>query len=89
MKEKNTIPIARAQMRVRVTLQGKTDKIVEKLKELVATVEDENFGTRYEGVFLIDPGNFRAMDEILTGETKGKGILEVLSLKETTEGKIN
>ena len=86
LKEKNVIPIARAQMRIRITLQGKNDKVIERLKELVASVEDETFGARYEAVFLIDPGNFRGIDELLTSETKGKGILEVMNLKETVEG---
>lgn len=37
-------------------------------------------------VILIDPGNFRKVDEIVTNETKGKGQLEVISLKEIQEG---
>lgn len=37
-------------------------------------------------IILIDPGNFRKVDEIVTNETKGKGQLEVISLKEIQEG---
>lgn len=87
LKEKNVIPIARAQMRIRITLQGgKNEKLIERLKELVASVEEENVGARYEAVYLIDPGNYRGIDELLDNETKGKGVLEVLNLKETVEG---
>jgi len=37
-------------------------------------------------VCLIDPGCFREMDELMRRETKGKGTLEVLSLKDVEEG---
>lgn len=37
-------------------------------------------------VCLIDPGCFREIDELIKKETKGKGSLEVLSLKDVEEG---
>ena len=37
-------------------------------------------------VCLADPGCFREMDELIRCETKGKGTLEVLSLKDVEEG---
>lgn len=37
-------------------------------------------------VCLIDPGCFREIDELIRCETKGKGSLEVLSLKDVEEG---
>lgn len=37
-------------------------------------------------VCLIDPGCFREIDEFIRCETKGKGTLEVLSLKDVEEG---
>lgn len=37
-------------------------------------------------VCLIDPGCFRDIDELIRCETKGKGTLEVLSLKDVEEG---
>lgn len=37
-------------------------------------------------VCLIDPGCFRGIDELIRSETKGKGTLEVLSLKDVEEG---
>ena len=36
-------------------------------------------------VVLVDPGCFRELDELLRQETRGKGRLEVLNLKETFE----
>ena len=35
---------------------------------------------------LIDPGSYRKVDEIISSDSKGKGLLELLSLKEVTEG---
>ena len=37
-------------------------------------------------VCLIDPGSFRQVDEVVRSETKGKGTVEVLSLKDVGEG---
>ena len=35
---------------------------------------------------LIDPGSFREVDEVVRSDTKGKGSVEVLSLKDMEEG---
>ncbi len=37
-------------------------------------------------VCLADPGCFREMDELVRSSTKGKGTVEVLSLKDVEEG---
>jgi len=37
-------------------------------------------------VILTDPGNYREIDEFIRAETKGKGLIEVLNLKEIKEG---
>ncbi|KAG9291715.1 hypothetical protein G9A89_012000 [Geosiphon pyriformis] len=89
LQEKNIIPIARAQMRLRITVpnvkEGK--RIREKLLPLVAQTEDENFdGDEYELICAIDPGHYRTISEVLQSETKGKGQLELLSLNDTSEG---
>ena len=36
-------------------------------------------------VILVDPGCFRELDELLRHETKGKGRLEVMNLKDVKE----
>jgi len=35
---------------------------------------------------LIDPGQYRAVDEIVHSDAKGHGLLELINLKEVTEG---
>ncbi|KZC15217.1 PREDICTED: ribosome maturation protein SBDS [Dufourea novaeangliae] len=85
---KAIIPLERAQMRLRVVISGKEarklrDKIV-KLTTKPETEEWEN-GT-LNLICLIDPGQYRQIDELVTSDTKGSGLLELLNLKEIVEG---
>ncbi|KAL4681387.1 hypothetical protein H8959_006864 [Pygathrix nigripes] len=85
LKEK--MKIQRAHMRLRFILpvnEGK--KLKEKLKPLIKVIESEDYGQQLEIVCLIDPGCFREIDELIKKETKGKGSLEVLNLKDVEEG---
>ncbi|XP_055684120.1 ribosome maturation protein SBDS [Lutzomyia longipalpis] len=85
---KESIPIERARMRIKIVVGGKeARKIREKVLQLAPTVEQEDWtsGT-LSLICLIDPGHFRAVDEIVKGETHGSGSLELLDLKEVTEG---
>lgn len=82
-----TMEIQRAHMRLRLVLPGKEAKrLKEKLKPLLQVVESEEFDEELEMVCLVDPGCFREIDELVRCETKGRGTLEVLSLKDVEEG---
>ncbi|XP_016362255.1 ribosome maturation protein SBDS [Sinocyclocheilus anshuiensis] len=84
---KQSIQIQRAHMRLRFVLPAKDGKrLKQKLRPLIKTVENEEFDDQLEMVCLIDPGCFRDIDELIRCETKGKGTLEVLSLKDVEEG---
>lgn len=87
LKETETMNIQRAQMRLKVTLTAKdARKIKEKLKKLASKVEKEEFvSADFEMVLLTDPGVYRQVDEMVQSETKGKGQLEVISLKDVKE----
>lgn len=87
LQEQGTIPIARAQMRVRLVMPAKDAKrLKDKVMELVASVEDEEHGEEYEWVCLIDPGHFRGISDLVNNEVKGgAGEIAVLSLKNTNE----
>ena len=37
-------------------------------------------------MILVDPGNYRTIQDIVSTETKGRGTVEVLDLKEIKEG---
>lgn len=88
LKETETIQIDRAQMKLRITLPVReAKKLKPKIVPLVKTVESEDYSTdEFEMVCLADPGCFREMDELVRSSTKGKGTVEVLSLKEVEEG---
>lgn len=84
---KETMQIQRAHMRLRLVLPAKeAKKLKEKLKPLLQVVESEDFDEELEMVCLVDPGYYREIDELIRCETKGRGSLEVLSLKDVEEG---
>ncbi|KAJ3057221.1 hypothetical protein HK097_010581 [Rhizophlyctis rosea] len=87
LQEKDIIPIARAQMRIRIVLPNKEGKrLKEKLTALIARIEDEDWGEEYEAVCVIDPGNFRGINDLIQTETKGRGQVEMLSIRDTEDG---
>lgn len=50
-------------------------------------IESEEFmGSSMQLICSIDPGVFRELDELLRGETRGQGQLELLSLMDVAEG---
>lgn len=83
LKEK--FPIERAQMRIRTSFRGKEGK---KLREKLVNAptvrfEEENRdGDLLTITFLIDPGHYKEVDQMLQTETKGGTMLEILSFKE-------
>uniref|UniRef100_A0A646QG96 Ribosome maturation protein SBDS n=1 Tax=Hemiscolopendra marginata TaxID=943146 RepID=A0A646QG96_9MYRI len=85
---KDVMTIARAQMRVKIVLPSKeARRLKDKISKLASKMEAENWNDSIlELVFLIDPGCYREVDELLRSETKGKGSMELLSLKDVEEG---
>ncbi|GAA5854432.1 hypothetical protein JCM3766R1_006345, partial [Sporobolomyces carnicolor] len=80
LQAQKTLPIARAQMRVRITMASKEGKrLKEKILPLVTKVEDDEWSDEWELVALIDPGSFRVIDEILQKEVKGPKKIETMA----------
>lgn len=76
------LPIDRAQMRIRLELPAKVAKEIKaSLAPHISKIEEENKGDEYELVVLIDPGEYRTLDEKFQAQTKGKGTLEILDLQ--------
>ncbi|KAI8341510.1 ribosome maturation protein [Chlamydoabsidia padenii] len=90
LQEKQLLPIQRAQMRVRITLpQGKESKKVlkEKIIPLVTSTEEEDFeADEIELIALVDPGKYRIINDIVSSDSRGKGQLEIMNLREKEEG---
>lgn len=85
------IPIVRARMKVRVTVNEGQAKEAKKyapaIKSLLVEVEDEEWSaSNWELVGFIDPGNFRKMDEAVRTESKGKASMEVLDTAAIQQG---
>lgn len=86
---KEVIPIERAQMRLRVVVRGKEAKKCKDKLLKVETVEVENEereGEQLTLVFLVDPGHYKEVDEMIRAETKGSAVLEIMSYKEMVMG---
>ncbi|KAK3751515.1 hypothetical protein QZH41_019092, partial [Actinostola sp. cb2023] len=80
---KESMPIERAQMRLKLILPSKDAKrIKEKLKPMLSTIESEEWDVDLEMVCLVDPGRYREIDEVIRVETKARGSIEVLNLKD-------
>lgn len=87
IKEASLMPIERAQMRLQITAIKEGRKLREKLVKVCSCIETEDWdGGTLILVCLIDPGHFREVDDLVRCETKGQGHMELLSLKEVTEG---
>ncbi|XP_041977079.1 ribosome maturation protein SBDS [Aricia agestis] len=85
---KKEIPLERAQMRVRILLNGKeARKVRDKVVKFATNIEEENWEAGTANLIcLIDPGSFRNLDDIIRTDTKGSGQFELLNLKEMVEG---
>lgn len=84
---KEHLPLERASMRIKLIIPVPLSKAVKaKLKKLELKAEKE---AKVEDdivlEFLVDPGHFRAIDDVLRDETKGQGRLELIDLKEVVD----
>lgn len=84
LQESAVIPIARAQMRIRLTMSSKDGKrLKEKVLPSIGTVEDEDWSDEWELIGLIDPGQFKVLNDLLSEESKNSkgagGRIETLS----------
>ncbi|KAJ3025702.1 UNVERIFIED_CONTAM: hypothetical protein HDU68_006784, partial [Siphonaria sp. JEL0065] len=88
LQEKQIIPIARAQMSIKIVLPGKeSKKLKDKVAPLIAKIEDEDFaGDVYEILCSVDPGQYPALVELVSTETKGRGQVEVQTVQNIADG---
>ncbi|KAK7468494.1 hypothetical protein VKT23_003000 [Stygiomarasmius scandens] len=86
LQSDSKLPIQRARMRVRVTMPNADGKrLREKVLEGAEKVEDDEMGKdEWEVIMLIDPGQFRIINELLQKECKGRGRIETMTFAATT-----
>ncbi|KAK6454929.1 SBDS protein C-terminal domain-containing protein [Scheffersomyces xylosifermentans] len=85
--EKQIIPIARAQMKIKITLSRKAHQKIfkEEIEPVIDQMVDEEKSDKlYECVGIIDPINYRKLVDLLEGDaakvSKGEGSIEVLDM---------
>ncbi|TCD62816.1 hypothetical protein EIP91_006382 [Steccherinum ochraceum] len=88
LQSDSTLPIQRARMRVKVGVSvpdGEArKKVVDKVLEGAEKVEsEEQSDAQWEAVLLIDPSQFRVINELLQKECKGRGRLETMTFTAT------
>jgi len=85
LQSNSSLEIQRARMRIKLSLLlVDAEKIRTKVLEAAEKVENEEIGqTDWEITILIDPGQFRLINELLQKECKGRGRLETLSFAAT------
>ncbi|THU90752.1 Shwachman-Bodian-diamond syndrome protein [Dendrothele bispora CBS 962.96] len=85
LQSDSKLPIQRARMRVRVTMPNTDGKrLREKVLEGAEKVEDDEMGKdEWEVIMLIDPGQFRIINELLQKECKGRGRIETMTFTAT------
>ena len=86
-KLKAQLPIERAQMRIRITVPiANQRKIVSGLKKIdTKTEKEERSDNDVVMVCLVDPGQYRAIDDLVKSETQGKGAMDLIDLMEVQE----
>jgi len=74
------LPIVKAQMRLRLLFPGNTGKAAKSdVLRIVTKIEKEKFaGNCFIYEVLVDPGDFRGVDELVGRFTRGKGSVEIL-----------
>jgi len=85
LQSDSNLPIQRARMRIKLSLPiTDAEKLREKVLEVAEKVEhDETGQVDWEVTMLIDPGQFRVINELLQKVCKGRGRLETLAFAAT------
>ncbi|KAH7883954.1 SBDS protein C-terminal domain-containing protein [Phlebopus sp. FC_14] len=80
------LPIQRARMRVRVVVPPADGERLEgEIKSSAERLEREQKADMWEYVMLIDPVQFRTLNDLLQKESKGRGRLETLTFAATAD----
>lgn len=87
LQTESKLPIQRARMRIKVTIpSADIDKVKDKILESAETVENEETKeTEWDVTMLIDPSQFRVINDLLQKQSKGKGRLETLTFTASAE----
>ncbi|SAM85686.1 probable Shwachman-Bodian-Diamond syndrome protein [Ustilago bromivora] len=80
LQEKQTIPIERAHMRIRITIPTpNANKIKDRLLALTQEVETQHWSNEWQLVASIDPAAFKRINELIQCEIMGGASVETLN----------
>lgn len=86
LEKQEKFPISRAQMRLSIQASmADSSKVLEAVKPLLAAIESEEHEGQLLLTCLIEPGQFRAVTESVAKATKGKGAVNMISLRDLKE----
>lgn len=81
------LPITRCEMRLQVLTQSKIGKTLKKeLQPLFNAIEKEDWSADWTCEVRIDPGNFRAIEDLVKQGTRGQGAVDILDLAVQDDG---
>ncbi|CCM01426.1 uncharacterized protein FIBRA_03477 [Fibroporia radiculosa] len=85
LQTESKLPIQRARMRVFITIPvADVERVKKRVIESAEIVEkDETGAEQWETILLIDPGQFRVLNDLLQKECAGRGRLETLTFATT------
>jgi len=85
LQSDSNLPIQRARMRIKVSLPSTaSEELRAKILEAAEKVEHESANEEdWETTMLIDPGQFRVINDLLQKQAKGRGRLETLTFAAT------
>jgi ribosome maturation protein SDO1 len=88
LQEEQSIPISRANMKVRISLPTREGKrLKEKIVLQMLSLESDDYGnSECSFVGIIEPGQFKTLSELLHTETRGAGRIDFLALSQAIEG---
>lgn len=84
---KASIPIERANLLLRVQLPGAQAKAIKAaIAPLVGAIESEDWDDDLELICSIDPGQYRAISDLVQAQSKGKGVVEIMEVQSCGDG---
>lgn len=80
--QENDMPIERAQMKLQIEIPKQIGKKIKPdIQGLIASIEREVFGMKYQMTVLIDPGAYRPICDLVSKTTRGQGRVCVLDME--------
>jgi len=86
---KESIPIERVKMKIKISINmADAKKCRDQIKGLFLSVLSEDNGSQFEIIGLSEPGNYKALAELVGKHSRGKGMCEVLGVEQSSDNAV-